>query len=66
MNKVDLAGEMNYVSGPHIVGRKDPLFFSVRKVSSQVLQYSNNQIHAAGLKRGILCELMQTVISDSF
>jgi hypothetical protein len=64
MNKVDLAGEMDFVSGPQIVGKKDPLFFSLSKVRSQVFQYKISQIRARRLTCGVLCGIMQTVSSD--
>jgi hypothetical protein len=55
---------MNYVSGPQIVGREDPIFFYFSKVRRQVFQYNSNQIRAMRLTRDILCDLIKTVNSD--
>jgi hypothetical protein len=60
------AGEMNSINKRHIVGRNDSLFFSVSQVNSHICQYNRNQIRVLGLKLGILRDVNQRVISDSF
>ncbi|PNF31396.1 hypothetical protein B7P43_G04082 [Cryptotermes secundus] len=64
MNKADLAGEFNFISGPEIVGRKGPLLFSLSKVRSHVLQYNSDKIRALRLAHGVLCESVQRINSD--
>jgi hypothetical protein len=63
-NKAAFAGEVNVVTGSHISHRKDPLFLSLSKIRSQVLQYNCNQIRALRLTHGILCDAVQIVNSD--
>jgi hypothetical protein len=63
-NKAAFAGEVNVVTGSHISHRKDPLFLSLSKIRSQILQYNCNQIRALRLTHGILCDAVQIVNSD--